>query len=395
MIAAATLIMMAAWGASYSFGIFYKPVLLEFGWTRAETAIAFSLATGVTGIMNAVSGMLSDRFGPRRVLIVLGVLLGTGYMMMPLITNVWHFYLIYAALIGVGMGGAGVPIISNIPRWFAARRGMMSGIVVAGIGLGAVVMPPLANGLIQAYDWRTSYLIVGGVLLLVMLTGSYFMRRGPLGDPKPGDPVDRFSQGSSISKLKSLAGNRQVWLVCGIFICFGWCLMTTMVHLVPHATDQGLTPGAAAGLLAVIGGVSIAGKMAAGWLVDRVGSRKVFLGGFIFLTLGYVVLIFATETWTFYLFAVIFGLAYSGCTVPQAPLVAELFGLRAIGLILGLAVLCLHFSGAAGPYLAGWVFDVSGSYRPAFILLAGLTALGALITILLKPAGTSLGEADQ
>ena len=102
--------------------------------------------------------------------------------------------------------------------------------------------------------------------------------------------------------------------------CFGYCLMTTMVHLVPHATDMGLTSVAAAGLLAVIGGVSIGGKMAAGWFVDRIGSRKVFLSGFIFLTLAYLVLIFAVEAWTFYLFAVIFGLAYSGCTVPQAPL---------------------------------------------------------------------------
>jgi len=396
MIAAATLIMMAAWGANYSFGIFYKPVLLEFGWTRAQTAVAFSLATGVTGVVNAVSGVLSDRFGPRRVLILLGILLGGGYLMMSRITDIWQFYLFYAVLIGVGMGGAGVPIISNIPRWFAARRGVMSGIVVAGIGLGAVVVPPLANALIEVYDWRTSYLIVGGALLLVMLSGSYFIRRGPLRDPvSTGDAVDELSRGGIFSTLKTLAGMRQVWLVSGIFICFGWVLMTTMVHLVPHATDKGLTPGSAAGLLAVIGGVSIGAKLAVGWIVDRVGSRKIMIVSFICLTLGYVVLICAAETWTFYLFAVIFGLAYGGCAVPQAPLVAELFGLRAIGLILGVAVLGLHFSGAAGPYLAGWVFDVAGSYRPTFILLAALTVVGALITAFLKPAAKLPEEAPR
>jgi len=384
-VAAATMIMMVAWGAYYSFGIFYKPVLIEFGWMRAQTALAFSLATALTGVMNAVSGILTDRFGPRRVLLCFGVFLGGGYLLMSSVTSLWQFYLFYGVMIGIGMGGPGVPILSTIPRWFAERRGMMSGVVMAGIGLGAVVMPSLASHMIQAYNWRTSYLTVGGIVLLVVSLGASVIRRGPLKDAEAADGTGVDTQASAFSGLKTVAATRQFWMVCAMFLCFGCCLLTTMVHLAPHATDMGLTSQEAAGLLAIIGGVSIVSKMAIGYLVDRIGSRKVFMMGFAALSLNYCLLFAASQTWMLYLFAGLFGMAYAGCVTPQATLVAELFGLHSIGAILGLAVLCLHIGGAIGPWVAGLIFDTAGSYRLAFVMLVVITIIGVTIAAFLKP----------
>jgi len=168
-VAAGFLIMTVMWGTYYSFGIFFEPVLKEFGWTRAATAGAFSLSLVLTGFFAIVMGRLNDRFGPRKVITACALLLGAGYILMSQISALWELYLFYGLILGIGLGGAFVPVASTISRWFIRRRSLMTGITASGIGVGTFLMPPIANWLISSYGWRTSYIIIGAAAVVLII----------------------------------------------------------------------------------------------------------------------------------------------------------------------------------------------------------------------------------
>ena len=155
------LMMLVSWGTFYSFGVFFESFLAEFGWTRALTSGAFSASLVGYGVMSIIAGRLTDRFGSKIVSAVSGLLLGSGYLLMSQVNAVWQLYLLYGVLIAMGMGGFWTPLVSIVARWFMARRGLMTGIVVSGIGVGTFVIVILVNRLITTYDWRTTYIIIG------------------------------------------------------------------------------------------------------------------------------------------------------------------------------------------------------------------------------------------
>ena len=177
--AAATFIMVLVFSVHYSFGVFFLPLLNEFSWTRAMTAGAFSAVWVAQGLLAIVMGGLNDRLGPRLVLTVCGVLIGSGYLLMSQVSAVWHLYLFYGVIVGAGLGGTFVPLTSTTARWFVVRRGLMTGIVTAGVGIGALVGPPTVSALISGYDWRVSYLILGTVVLVGVTLAAQFLRRDP------------------------------------------------------------------------------------------------------------------------------------------------------------------------------------------------------------------------
>ena len=158
-VVAAFFIMVLMFGIFDTFGVFFKPLLTDFGWTRAVTSGAFSLYWIIQGLLAIVVGRVNDRFGPRVVITFCGFIFGLGYLLMSQVSALWQLYLFYGVMIGTGMSGAFVPLTSTVARWFVKRRSMMTGIVVAGIGIGGLIAPPVANWLISIYDWRypTSY----------------------------------------------------------------------------------------------------------------------------------------------------------------------------------------------------------------------------------------------
>ncbi|NNG08266.1 MAG: MFS transporter, partial [Desulfobacteraceae bacterium] len=178
-VAAAFLIMVVMWAVFYAFGVFFRPILNEFGWTRAMTSGAFSLSSISMGLLGIAMGGLNDKFGPRIVMSVCGLLLGIGYLLMSQLEALWQLYLFYGIILGTGMGGGFVPLMTTVARWFDQRRGMMTGIVTAGIGIGALVGPPVANGLISTDGWRSSYTILGSIVLVVIVLSAQFLKRDP------------------------------------------------------------------------------------------------------------------------------------------------------------------------------------------------------------------------
>ena len=387
-------------GSYNAFGVFFKPMLAEFGWTRAMISGAFSLSRFVQVFPTAVMGRLTDRFGPRLVLTISGCLVGLGYLLMSRINATWQLYLIYAVIIGMGMSGVFVPLTSTVSRWFVKRRSMMTGIVTSGIGIGTVVVPPLASRLISAYDWRVSLAILGGGLSILVVLAAQLLKRDPsqLGQ-LPYGVGEQKEQGAKAGarsySLTEAVHERQFWLVSGMFLSFGFCTFTIIVHIVPHAAELGLSAISAANVLATIGALSILGKVVLGSVADRIGNKETFIISFILMSAALFWLALATEAWMLFVFAAAFGLAFGGCTASQAPLVSVLFGLSSHGVILGVVMSSFTLGSAIGPFLAGYVFDISGSYQIAFLVSAAISIVGLILTIILPPPGRGLVQNRQ
>ncbi len=381
-------------GTQNAFGIFFKPVLTEFGWTRAMTSGAFSLSWIVTGLLAIVMGGLTDRFGPRLVMTLCGFLLGLGYLLMSQIGTAWQLYLFYGVIIGTGMGGVFIPLTSTIARWFVKRRSMMTGIVMSGVGMGILITPLVASRLIVTYDWRVSYIILGSIVLVVVVLAAQLLRRDPtqVGQRPYGENEGEeqgLELGTKAFSLKEAVYTKQFRVVSAMLFCFGFCEYAVIVHIVPHATELGISTVSAANILATIGGLNIVGRVVLGGAGDRIGNRQVFIIGFILMAAALFWLVPATEAWMLYLFAAIFGFAHGGCAVSTAPLVAALFGLSSHGLIMGFTGLSYTSGAALGPFLAGYIFDITSSYQLAFLVCGAIAVVGLILAALLTPTKTS------
>ena len=390
-VASSAFMMVLIFAVHYAFGVFFKPVLTEFGWTRAMTAGAFSLVWVTQGIVSILMGGLNDRFGPRVVLTVCGTLIGAGFLLMSQISAVWQLYLFYGGIVGAGLGGVFVPLTSTTAKWFVARRGLMTGIVTAGVGVGALLGPPISNWLITTYDWRRSYTILGTVVLVGVVIAAQLLKR----DPASVGSTPFAGAGGRDHALKTVASGlslgeavatRQFGLIFVAFFCYGFGLQAIMLHLAPHATDLGISPAIAATILATVGGASVVGKILLGGLADRIGNKRVYIVSFVLMIASLLWLLTGTEAWALYVFATAFGVAYGGLATAHSPLVAWLFGMRQHGLIFGVSFNGWTLGCAIGPIVAGYVFDTTHSYQMAFVMCAVASTIGLILTTMLDPA---------
>ena len=218
---------------------------------------AFSLAFIVYGSLGIVAGRLTDRLGPRIVLTTFGSLFGLGLLLMSRVNAIWQVYLFYGVLVGVGMGGNFVPLVTTISRWFVKRSGLIMGIAVSGMGAGILAMPPIANLFIATYEWRTSFIIVGVITLVAVISAAQFLRRDPsqmgqmsygLGEIRAESSnlqAEGFSLGQAIH-------TRQFWTFGALLFCNLFVLQTALVHVAPHAIELEISATNAATIVAFI-----------------------------------------------------------------------------------------------------------------------------------------------
>jgi len=315
-----------------------------------------------------------------------------GYLLMSQASTIWQLYLFYGAIIAIGMS-AFITILPIVTRWFASRRGLMTGFVFSGVGLGRTVFPPIASRLISLHGWRFSFIIMGAIALVVIVLGAQFLKRDPHqvgqlpygeNEIKPGSPVSK-AQGFS---LQQALHTRQFWLLCGMYFILLACLLTVSVHIVIHATGMGISAANAANILAIIGAVSIAGMNVMGMACDKFGNESAFVTGFLVMVIAFIWLLISKETWMLYLFAAILGFGWGGIQTLFPPTVAELFGLRSQGVILATAAFVGAIGAATGSVLSGYIFDTTGSYNLAFIICGIIAFIGFILALSL----TSLGR---
>ena len=388
-VACAFLILVLTIGVNFTLGVFLPVLLDEFGWTRAIASGAFTLNLVLTGLIGIVAGKMTDQYGPRVVATVCGVLLGLGYLLMSQATTLWHLYLFFGVIVGIGMSTSQTPLPSTIARWFVKRRGMMTGIAVTGIGVGMLIMPPAASWLISSYGWRTSYMVIGITVLILIVSAAQFLLRDPSKIGQLHDGVNKLEEKGDLQQagfsLQKAVRTRQFWLFTVSIFFVALCTGAAMIHIVIHATDLGISTANAVIILAVIGGISIAGRAVMGVTSDRIGNKRALIICYILISAAFFWVLIARELWMLHLFAVLFGFSHSGVHTLISPMVAELFGMRSHGVIFGSVMLGMTLGMGLGPVLTGYIFDITGSYQLAFLIYAMLNIIGLMLILCLKP----------
>ena len=377
-------------GLFFTFGVLFPEFEKEFGWSRAQISGASSTMFIVMGVLGIAMGRVNDQIGPRILLTASTVVFALGFILMSRMTALWHLYLFYGLLCGLGVAAHDVVVLSTVARWFTRGRGLMSGLVKTGAGIGQLIVPLFAAFFILRHGWRDATMVVGLVALIVMVIAAQVVRRDPksLGLRPWGD--DQKEVANDVTQeagldLKQAVRTRQFWLISMAKLADWYCLFTIIIHVVPHGIDQGLEPATAAIVLSVIGGCSILGRLILGAGFDYLGTKRSLLIAFALLFLSVVFLQLLSDPRWLFVFAFVYGIGHGGFFAIASPSVAEYFGTRSHGVIFGIVMFTGSIGGTLGPWLSGWLYDSTGTYDIAFLLVSGFSVFGFLMACGLKP----------
>jgi MFS family permease len=386
----ATFIFMAtSFGLLFSFGVFFKPLISEFGWPRSVTSGAYSALTFISGLMGILAGRISDKLGSKTIAVTTGLFLGFGFLLLSKINTIWQFYLIYSLILAAGVGAVWPGLAPSVARWFIAKRGLMTGIASSGSGFGTFIFPPLAALIISIYDWRRAYMTIGAATLIFLVLIALLFKRDPaqIGQLPYGQKTNingTLSKEAEGLCFKEAILTKPFLLLCTIYFFYGYVIHTVMVHIVPHATDMGISSETAPHILSVIGATSIASRVFMANVSDRIGAKPSITIVLSVLTVSLVFIQWARNTCLLYLFAFFFGLPHGGALPLLALAVVDLFGLPAIGVILGVVVFSYTVGASMGPLFSGYIFDVMESYNFAFWGAAGFAAISLILVCCLN-----------
>jgi MFS family permease len=364
-----------AYGIWYSYSVILVALLREFGWSRSVLAGAFSVFTLVHGAVNPLVGALCDRLRPLGMTAAGGAALGLALWADSYIASPWQLYLGFGVFTAIAVAASGwIPALVQVQRDFRDKLGLALGIVSSGVGVGMLAVVPLAQLLIDAYGWRTAYRVLAAICVLWIVPSSLvLLERVPAGRPAaaPAAATGRYS--SAVNLAGAMRGT-PFWLMLAAFFFGNVCSQTLHVHQVAYLVDQGVTAIVAASVVGVVGASSIVGKTGGGWLSDRIEREFVYVAG-ITIMLGAVAalaaLAGAPARWAIYGYAVLLGLGYSATASLMPAMVSDRFGGRHFGTIVGVGLMGAAAGSAIGPWLAGYLFDRTGSYMPAFAIAAG------------------------
>ncbi len=373
---------------SFTFGVFLKPLIAEFGWSRGQVSLAFSLSLLVMSFAFPFVGRLVDRYGARRVIVPSVVFFGLALMSLSLLSaNLWHLYAVYIVLGLVGAGTAPVPYSNVISHWFDKKRGLALGLAMAGLGLGTFIMPSLAQMLLTDFGWRQSYVIVGVMVMVVAIpVVALFLIETPqmrgLSPDGEQSLVPLSPKGQPLSGLSAHEARQTstFWVLVSAFFLMSASVHGCLIHLVPLLTDRGVSPQLAAMATSLFGGALLMGRVGAGYLLDRFFASAVAVTFFCGATLGLILLWSGASGATAFFAAFCVGLGMGAEGDIIAYLIGRYFGLRSFSEIYGYAFGAFTLGGVVGPLLMGKAFDSTGSYSSglAVFVVASVIAAGLM-----------------
>ncbi|MBM4255739.1 MAG: MFS transporter [Deltaproteobacteria bacterium] len=381
---------------SFTFGVFLRTLSQEFGWSRGDISLAFSISLFVMSLVFPLVGRLVDRFGARRVIIPSIILFGLGLMSLSLLTgNIWQFYAVYIVLGLVGGGTAPVPYSNVLSHWFDKRRGLALGLAMVGLGLGAFVTPSLAQMLITAHGWRYAYVVFGVMVIVVTVpVVGLFLKETP-------GMVGLSPDGAVMNSTAALANKQQsgltaqearqtstFWVLVSAFFLMSASVHGCLIHLVSLLTDRGISPQLAAAATSLFGAALLFGRVGAGYLLDHFFASAVALGFFCGATLGFLLLWSGVTGTVAFVAAFLVGLGMGAEGDIIAYLISRYFGLRAFGEIYGYAFGAFTLGGVFGPLLMGKGFDTTGSYNLGLGIFVVATLIAAGLMTRLGPYRT-------
>jgi MFS family permease len=361
-------------GVVQAFAVFVAPLEQAFGWSRSAISGAYSLAFAIFGASSVLMGALADRYGTRRVAMAGGSLFALGLVLCAWANTLWGLYLAFAVIGGIGVGSLHSPLAYLAAKWFDRRKGLAMGIVLSGTGIGVMLASPFARALMAWGNWRTAFLGLGVVALVVVLgMGSLLcdapehMGQSVDGAARPAAGAGEQESGWSMATARR---TRSFWVLLGTFFFCCACHSGPSLHLAAHAGGWGLSGAAAAGVLSTFGGFSIAGRIGLGFVADRIGGKRSLLISLPLQACAALALAFTQSPWAFYAAAAFLGIAFGGVYAQFPALTREYFGATNVGAVYGSQMFLSSLGMAIGGYGVGALFDVTGSYRDPFLASA-------------------------
>jgi MFS transporter, OFA family, oxalate/formate antiporter len=382
-VAGAFTVTFVGFGCVYSFSAFVESLERDFGGSRGSVSLVFSLAGFLYFGLGSISGPLADRFGSRRLAVVGMLLIGVGLALAGFAQNLAQVYATYGLGIGIGVGCSYVPAMGVVQRWFVRHRGFASGIASSGIGVGALVVPPLAALFIGMIGWRDAYLILGGLAAMLGVGMALLIENdprtrglGPDGDPVRADSEAASATGASLRE--AVRSRRFIGLYAACLSCsFG--VFVPFVHLVPYAIGNGVAPASAVLLVSAIGIGSTVGRFFLGGVADRMGRELSLSAMFVGMALALVIWLVSTAFWPLAAFAFLFGVAYGGWVALLPAVVMDYFGGRNVSGIIGILYTSVGFGTLIGPTAAGFAFDITHSYTLPILASVAANVIAAAI----------------
>jgi MFS family permease len=384
--------------ARTAYSLLYPPILQEFGWTRADTAAIFTVGFLVSAVMSPFIGMGIDRFGPRIVLPIGGLIVSAGYAASTYASALWQFYFLMGAMVvGASVTLSYIGHSAFLPNWFVRRRGLAIGIAFSGVGFGGIVMLPLVQIIIDQQGWRAACWTVAISVFVITIPLNFLLQRArpsdvglqPDGDGVPGEDssapvydnvVDRQWVETDWTLAKAMRTGRFWWLAVAFFTAlFVWYGL--QVHQTKYLIDIGFSSEIAALALGLVAFFGVVSQILLGYLSDRWGREwgwTIALVGFLLTFVALLILPYYPAAWLMYVMVICQGLIGYGMTPNYASIPAELFQGKHYGAIFGTLSLAAAAGGAAGPWVLGALFDQYNSYAPAFWICIALSVLSGI-----------------
>jgi len=362
----------------YTFTVFVKPLSAQFGWNREAISIGFAIAAMTVGVFSPLIGRLLDRFGPRRIILPCMTVFGCGVASLALLRPaIWQFYATCFLIGIVGNGAAHLAYARSISTWFQKRLGTAVAFVMVGAGLGAMILPAIAQAVLTRSGWRIAYIALGGLALLLGLPLSwrYIVERR----------ATRQTVRVEHSGLTWQQGARTYafWIIVAVLFVSSISMNGAITHLSALLTDRGVSPGEAALCASILGGTSVLGRIGTGWLLDRFfGARVAFFVSLI-TAAGIFLLAYAHNFLGGSVSAMLIGIGAGGEAAITPYLLTRYFGLRGFSTLYGLTWTFYAAAGAAGPVILGRAYDTTGSYVSFLVVLAVALAIAGLANLLL------------
>ena len=368
-------------GTFHGFGIFLKPLAESLKIGRAQVSAAISIGWICNGISSIIGGALSDRHGPRVVMACATFLIGLGYVVMSTCSSILELYIYFGVMVGMGMGPAFVITSATAAKWFPDKRGLMLGIILAGPGLGRIIIAPLSHYLIKSYEFHTAYLVLGILVLSLALPIALNIKPAPKQSAEFGILGEAVGQRLITGRgIRVALGQRAFWLLLFIWLQVPFAIQLWQVHFFPHVSDRGF-PETAASLLFVFSGIGlIVGRITWGAIADRSGNIKTLAYVFLLICGAQLSAIGVYSLWHVYLVAAFFGFSMGGNDPVYVKIVVETFGPHFAGTIIGILTFAFALSSSLGPLIAGFIMDQTKSYNWGFII-ASLALLLAMLTL--------------
>ncbi len=379
-------------GSLFSLAVFLQPMSDATGWSRTGIAGAMTIDFLVMGVAAFGWGMLTDRFGPRIVVLSGAILLGLGLALASRATSLLEFQIIYGVVVGVAVGAVFAPMIATVTGWFDKRRSLAVSLVSAGMGVAPMTIAPFASWLIQSHDWRTAQLIIAVGAWILLIPTALLVRRAPTAEEgAPGAPAEG---GEGLTVGKALRTPQFIVLSITFFFC---CAAHSgpIFHVVSYAMACGLPAMTAVTIYSAEGIAGLAGRLLFGVLGDRFGARRIVVLGLMVQAIGAGAYYFARSAGEFYAVAILFGMAYGGVMPLYAVIAREYFPMRIMGTVFGGAAMISSLGMALGPVAGGWLFDHFGGYGLLYVGSFGVGLAAVAVALAFPPLPVRSQQAVQ